>query len=85
MLLAASGAGALFAYCVWAFQLPVVDGVPWRPITIVPFSVCLLRYGALVRAGGGEAPEELLLADRWLALAGVAWLVLFALGVHAAD
>ena len=34
----------------------------------------------------GQVPGlELLLADRWLALAGVAWLVLFALGVHAAD
>jgi hypothetical protein len=50
----------------------------------VPFVACILRYGALVRAGEGEAPEDLLLGDRWLALAGVAWLVLFVLGVHAA-
>jgi decaprenyl-phosphate phosphoribosyltransferase len=85
VILAASGAGALFAYCVWAWQLPVADGIPWRPLTIVPFAACLLRYGALVRAGDGEAPEELLLADRWLALAGAAWVVLFALGVHAAS
>jgi hypothetical protein len=37
-----------------------------------------------VRAGDGEAPEELLLSDGRLPLAGVAWLVLFALSVHAA-
>jgi decaprenyl-phosphate phosphoribosyltransferase len=84
LILAGSAAGALFAYCVWAFQLPEVDGTPWRPLTIVPFVACILRYGALVRAGEGEAPEDLLLGDRWLALAGVAWLVLFVLGVHAA-
>jgi decaprenyl-phosphate phosphoribosyltransferase len=84
LILAGSAAMTLFAYCVWAFQLPTVDGIPWRPLTIVPFVACLLRYGALLRDGHGEAPEELLLADRWLQAAGIAWLALFALGVHVA-
>jgi decaprenyl-phosphate phosphoribosyltransferase len=84
LILAGSAAGALFAYCVWAFQLPDVDGFPWRPLTVVPFAVCLLRYGMLLQAGAGEAPEDLLLGDRWLLAAGATWLVLFALGVHAA-
>ena len=85
LILAASAAVALVAYCVWAFELPAVRGIPWRPLTIAPFAACLLRYGALVRAGAGEAPEDLLLADRPLQLAGLAWLVLFALEVHAAS
>jgi decaprenyl-phosphate phosphoribosyltransferase len=85
LLLVGSGAGALFAYCVWAFQLAAVNGIPWRPLTVVPFAACLLRYAVLLRSGVGEAPEELLLSDRWLQLAGAAWLVLFALGVHAAS
>jgi decaprenyl-phosphate phosphoribosyltransferase len=84
LMLAGSAAIALFAYCVWAFQLPSVHGFPWRPLTIVPFAAALLRYGALIKAGDGEAPEDLLLRDRLLQMAGVAWLVLFALGVHAA-
>ncbi|HET8979216.1 MAG TPA: decaprenyl-phosphate phosphoribosyltransferase [Solirubrobacteraceae bacterium] len=84
LLLSLSGAGALFAYCVWAFALPSVSGIPWRPLTIVPFGICLVRYGRVVRAGKGEAPEEVLMSDRVLAAAGVAWLVLFALGVNAA-
>jgi decaprenyl-phosphate phosphoribosyltransferase len=84
LILAGSGAGALFAYCVWAFQLPDVGGFPWRPLTVLPFAACLLRYGALLQAGAGEAPEELLLGDRWLVAGGATWLVLFALGVHAA-
>jgi decaprenyl-phosphate phosphoribosyltransferase len=84
LILAGSVALALTAYCGWAFLVPAVHGVPWRPLTLVPVAVALLRYGALVRAGHGEAPEELVFGDRVLALAGLAWLVLFALGVHAA-
>ena len=84
MILAASGAGALFAYGVWAFEIPTVDGVPWRPLTVIPFAAALVRYGQLVLSGDGEAPEELVLRDRWLALAAVSWLIVFAIGVQAA-
>jgi decaprenyl-phosphate phosphoribosyltransferase len=84
LILAGSGAGALFAYCVWAFQLPDIHGIPWRPLTIVPFAACMLRYAARLRTGDGEAPEELLIGDRWLLAAGAVWLVLFMLSVHAA-
>jgi decaprenyl-phosphate phosphoribosyltransferase len=85
LIVSASAALALFSYCVWAFQLPTVGGIPWRPLTIVPFAACLVRYRALVRSGDAEAPEELLLRDRWLQLAGGVWLGVFALGVHAAS
>ena len=83
-ILALAGAGALFAYSVWAFELPDIDGVPWRPLTIIPFAICLLRYGSLVQAGAGEAPEEILTADRTLAIAAVLWLLLFVMSVNAA-
>jgi decaprenyl-phosphate phosphoribosyltransferase len=83
-ILVASAAISFGAYCVWALEHPAVHGIPWRPITIAPFAACLLRYGQLLRRGGGEAPEELLLKDRWLQLLGVAWIVVFALSVHAA-
>lgn len=83
-ILAGSGAGALFAYCVWAFSLPMIDGVAWRPLTIIPFVICLLRYQQLAVTGEGEAPETLLLTDRIVQLGAAAWLVLFALCVHAA-
>jgi decaprenyl-phosphate phosphoribosyltransferase len=85
LMLLGSAAVALFSYCVWAFELPMIDGAPWRPLTIVPFAACLARYGTLVQAGHGEAPEELVLRDRWLQLVGLLWLVVFALGVHAAS
>ncbi len=78
----ASGAAALFAYCAWAFTLPSINGFPWRPISILPFAACLLRYGWLLREGAGEAPEDLLIGDRRLALAAAGWIIVFAVGVQ---
>ena len=83
-ILFASAVAALVAYAVWAFELPSVHGIPWRPLTVLPFAASLLRYSMLIRLGHGEAPEDLVLRDRPLQLAVFAWLVLFALGVHAA-
>lgn len=84
LIVAGSAALALFAYSRWAFELPAVHGIPWRPLTIIPFAGCLLRYGVLIRSGAGEAPEELLLSDRWLQVGALVWLALFGFGVHAA-
>ena len=74
----------LVAYGVWAFELPDVRGIPWRPLTIFPFAAGVLRYGILIAEGRGETPEELVLRDPALLASGIVWLVLFALGVHAA-
>jgi decaprenyl-phosphate phosphoribosyltransferase len=84
LIIAGATAVALLAYCMWAFSLPAVRGIPWRPLTIVPFAVCMLRYAGLVHRGAGEAPEDVLLSDRPLQLAGLVWLALFALEVNAA-
>jgi decaprenyl-phosphate phosphoribosyltransferase len=84
LILIGSAAVALFSYAMWAFAVPAVGGVPWRPLTIIPFAACIARYGVQVARGGGEAPEDLVIGDRWLLAAGLAWLVVFALGVHAA-
>jgi decaprenyl-phosphate phosphoribosyltransferase len=84
VLLAASGVGAVVAYWFWAFGMPVVGGIPWRPLTALPFCLTFLRYAHIVRVGGGEAPEEALVGD-WVLLASAAvWLILFALSVHVA-
>ena len=85
VIMGASVTLAVFAYSVWAFNLPSVGGFPWRPLTILPFAACLLRYSARVRVGAAESPDELLLSDRLLLLATGTWLLLFALGVDAAS
>lgn len=83
VVLTISAAVALVAYCMWAARLPANAGIPWRPLTIAPFAIGLGRYLLLVRGGGGETPEELVLSDPTLLGAGCLWVVLFALTVHA--
>lgn len=83
LILVVCASGLLGAYALWAFEVPVVDGVPWRLLTIVPLIVAVGRYGWLLRKGQGEAPDELVLRDLPLATASLCWLTLFALGVHA--
>lgn len=84
-ILAGSFTVALLAYCVWVLGAPAAtaDDLPWRILTIMPFAACLVRYGVLVRRGQGEAPEDLLLADRPLQVAALTWLALFAMAVDA--
>jgi decaprenyl-phosphate phosphoribosyltransferase len=84
MILWLSGVGAVLAYCMWAFEPGSIHGVPWRLLTTVPFVAALGRYGWLLRTGDGEAPEDMVLHDRPLAMISLCWLVLFALSVHAA-
>ncbi|HWF36607.1 MAG TPA: decaprenyl-phosphate phosphoribosyltransferase [Solirubrobacteraceae bacterium] len=74
---------AIVAYLIWAATGPLVEGVPWRLITVAPFAGCLLRYGILLRQGDGEAPEDLVFGDRWLRLFALAWVVTFAVTIHA--
>lgn len=84
-ILLGSALGAFVAYCAWAFALPTIGGFPWRPLTILPFGLALLRYGWHLQRGSGEAPEEVLLGDRLLQFISLAWLILFAFGVNAAS
>lgn len=80
--LTASMALAVSAYFLWAVEGPLVSGIPWRVITVAPFTGCLVRYLQLVRRGDGEAPEDLVFGDRWLVLFAVAWIATFAITVH---
>jgi decaprenyl-phosphate phosphoribosyltransferase len=84
LILLGSAAVTLAAYAWWAFELSAVHGSPWRALTLLAVVGALWRYSVLLVRGEGEAPEDLVLRDRLLQLIALGWLVLFALGVHAA-
>lgn len=75
---------AMTAYCLWAFEKAHgAAGAIWFELSIVPFVMAILRYGLLVDAGKGGAPEDVVLGDRRLQVLGLCLAVLFAAGVYA--
>jgi decaprenyl-phosphate phosphoribosyltransferase len=79
-----SSALCIAAYCLWAFEKEgTFIGVPWYEFSIIPVVLGIFRYALILETGAGSAPEEILIGDRILQFLGVAWAVLFGLGVYA--
>ena len=57
---------------------------PSFQLSILPFVMAVLRYALVLDQGRGSAPEEIVLGDRPLQLIGIAWAVVFAIGVYTA-
>jgi len=80
--------GAVTAYCLWAFERTGLAAQPghhalWTQLTVVPFAIAVLHVLRVLDTGGGAAPEELALRDRWLHVLGALWVVLFLVGIYA--
>lgn len=78
-----AGSACVLAYCLWAFERAeeLQRGEVWYELSIIPFVLGILHYALRLEQGAGAAPEELVLHDRVLQVIGLAWLVVFALGV----
>ncbi len=78
---------AVTTYCLWAFdrtglQHPGYTAI-WIELTVVPFAIAVLHVLRIIDAGGGAAPEDLALRDRWIQVFGACWLVFFLIGIYA--
>lgn len=69
------------AYCLWAFEIAPPTGVRWQTISIAPFVIAMLRYGADIDRGAAGEPEEVVLHDPVLLCLAALWFGTFALGV----
>lgn len=79
---------AVTTYCLWAFDRTGLGAHPshavlWTELTVVPFTIAVLHILRVLDAGGGSAPEELALRDRWLHVFGAMWLLFFLIGIYA--
>ncbi|MBN2623898.1 MAG: decaprenyl-phosphate phosphoribosyltransferase [Acidimicrobiales bacterium] len=87
-LRAVTSGAVLVAYCLWAFEkaddVATSTTFPWYQLSILPFVMAVLRYALVLDQGRGSAPEEIVLGDRALQLIGVAWAIVFAIGVYTA-
>ena len=84
IVLTVSLGAALVSYCQWAFETSETshDDLPFYELSIVPMLTALLRYALVLEQGRGAAPEEVFASDRILQLLGLAWVVVYGLGVY---
>lgn len=75
--------GTVLTYSLWAVQFPAVPlASDVVQLSILPFIASLLRYGYLASRGAGQAPESLLLRDRFLIVASLTWTSLVTAGIY---
>jgi len=79
-----AAAVATTGYCLWAFQRAHSAKLSWYEVTVIPFVLWLLRYALLLDRGEGQAPEELVLRDRFLLTMSAVWTAVFVCGVYVA-
>lgn len=74
---------AVVFYGLWAAELGNGGSAMWARLSVIPFSLLLLRYARDVDSGTAEAPEDLVWGDRVLQALGVLWAAMFVLQVFA--
>lgn len=72
---------AVIFYALWAVDLGSNRDDSFAVLSIVPFSLIMLRYAFHADRGMAEAPESIVLTDRVLQLMAIAWVGLFLLQV----
>ena len=76
------------AYCLWAFDRGGLSDQAghqfvWIQLTVAPVTIAVLHVLRLLDAGQGGAPEDLIFHDRLVAVLGLIWAALFAVGIYA--
>lgn len=77
-----SATAVILSYGLWAFTLNETSHSVWSVISMVPFTVAVLRYAVDVDGGVAGEPEEIALKDRVLQVLAVAWLVSIGISVY---
>lgn len=79
-----SATAVVMSYALWGFDLSqeAPAAGPWYQISMVPFTVAILRYAAGVDRGEGGAPDEVALNDRVLQILALAWIVCIVMAVY---
>jgi decaprenyl-phosphate phosphoribosyltransferase len=67
-----SATAVVVCYGLWAFERDRITGGSWFAISMVPFTIAILRYAVDVDGGMAGEPEDIVLRDRVLQLLGVA-------------
>lgn len=68
-----SAAAVVVCYGLWAFERDRYPG-SWFAVSMVPFTIAILRYAVDVDGGLAGEPEDIALRDRVLQLLALAWI-----------
>jgi decaprenyl-phosphate phosphoribosyltransferase len=69
-----SATALVLCYGLWAFERDGSGGTSWFVVSMIPFTIAILRYAVDVDGGLAGEPEEIALQDRVLQLLAVAWI-----------
>ncbi|CAA0102102.1 Decaprenyl-phosphate phosphoribosyltransferase [Mycolicibacterium vanbaalenii] len=69
-----SATSLVLCYGLWAFERDATGGTSWFVVSMVPFTIAILRYAVDVDGGMAGEPEEIALKDRVLQLLALAWI-----------
>jgi decaprenyl-phosphate phosphoribosyltransferase len=67
-----SATAVVVCYGLWAFERDRITHGSWFAISMIPFTIAILRYAVDVDGGMAGEPEDIVLRDRVLQLLGVA-------------
>ena len=68
-----SATAVVLCYGLWAFE-PERAGNSWYAVSMIPFTIAILRYAVDVDGGEAGEPEDIALGDRVLQILAVAWI-----------
>ncbi|EHI13683.1 decaprenyl-phosphate phosphoribosyltransferase [Mycolicibacterium thermoresistibile] len=69
-----SATAVVLCYGLWAFEPDPTRTSVWFVVSMIPFTIAILRYAVDVDSGMAGEPEEIALRDRVLQLLAVAWI-----------
>ena len=79
-----SATAVVICYGLWAFQQDAETDSNWFAISMIPFTIAILRYAVDVDGGEAGEPEEIALGDRVLQLLAIAWIGVGGVAVYLA-
>lgn len=77
-----SATAVVLCYGLWAFEQDALKETNWYAISMVPFTIAILRYAVDVDGGQAGEPEEIALGDRVLQLLAIAWIGVVGVAVY---
>lgn len=79
-----SATAVVICYGLWAFEQDAESNTNWFAISMIPFTIAILRYAVDVDGGEAGEPEEIALGDRVLQVLALAWIGVVGVAVYVA-